>query len=387
MKVTFITPAFIGTAFAAVSRDSNGPCAPNSESTAPAPLVNTLAGFYEWHGYNLIALNARVPTGYETTLVNGDCAISSSKYMLYSKLETYDVQACADICDVHRGCDAFNIYVQREPSVVPGAGCPNPKAIFTTICALYSEPVSLAQCTNAGQYMGPEDANGKAFRTAVRASNIYTRLPAKDAAKVVTIAPNVLHNKQNLHIETLRPSETTTAKEIDTVVSNATILQSIPTAISTLPAPTRVSAAILLGTPYAKPVKAPISEAANTPAPAAPVTTVALAMPSAKAILQAKLTTLLTAVIPQASLVSQITASATVTPSAPSANEMLQSKIANMLADVIPQASSVSQVSAPTATQSSAPTGNSTTSAVKTHLPVQKRWSLYAHRHGIFNKP
>ena len=112
MKATFIAPAFIGTTFAGVAaRDPNGPCAPNSGNTAPAPLVNTLAGFNEWTGYSLIALSARVPTGYEMGLANGNCAISSSKYMLYSKLETYDVQACADICDAHRGCDACELHL------------------------------------------------------------------------------------------------------------------------------------------------------------------------------------------------------------------------------------------------------------------------------------
>lgn len=113
MKAGFIAPTFIGSAFAAAVsiRDLNGPCAPTSKSTAPAPLLDTLAGFYEWNGYHLLALNARAPAGYETTLANGNCSINSSRYMMYTKLQTYDVQTCADLCDVHRGCDACELHL------------------------------------------------------------------------------------------------------------------------------------------------------------------------------------------------------------------------------------------------------------------------------------
>lgn len=64
-----------------------------------------------------------------------------------------------------------NIYVQRDPAVVPGPNCPNPASIFTANCALYSEPVAESACTNFGQHIGPVDANGEAFKIAIRGSN------------------------------------------------------------------------------------------------------------------------------------------------------------------------------------------------------------------------
>lgn len=64
-----------------------------------------------------------------------------------------------------------NIYVQREPAVVPGPNCPNPASISTANCALYSEPIARSACTNFGQHIGPVDANGEAFKIAIRGSN------------------------------------------------------------------------------------------------------------------------------------------------------------------------------------------------------------------------
>ena len=73
-----------------------------------------------------------------------------------------------------------NIYVQRDPSVSPGPACPNPIAVFNVICALYSEPIPSSACTNVGQYIGPEDTNGDAFRVAIRGSNRTSFLLLRD---------------------------------------------------------------------------------------------------------------------------------------------------------------------------------------------------------------
>ena len=46
--------------------------------------------------------------------------------MGYTTLDTYDVPTCAAKCSAINGCMSFNIYFERDPSLDPGANCPNP---------------------------------------------------------------------------------------------------------------------------------------------------------------------------------------------------------------------------------------------------------------------
>ncbi|KAF1832653.1 hypothetical protein BDW02DRAFT_471228, partial [Decorospora gaudefroyi] len=146
-------------------------CASTGNSTAPDPESNTLTGFLQSQAYTALAADASTPPGYELALSNADCSISSTRYMMYVEMESYSPEACAEVCSQHSGCDSFNIYVQRDPSLVPGPECPNPSGIAVTRCALYSEPVQPDSCNNVGQEVGPADANGEAFKVAIRGSN------------------------------------------------------------------------------------------------------------------------------------------------------------------------------------------------------------------------
>ena len=183
---TLVTAAMVTAAAAA------GPCAPLSDSTAWEPNPNTIDGFREAHIYNDFARGVSTPSGYERVLLNSNATVSSPRYMRYQELESYNTETCAETCDDTRGCDAcmfqlsssselqvtiiltnipVNIYYQRNPSIVPDAACPNPKANILTLCALYAEPVDATSATNNGQVSGPEDANGEAFTIAIRGSN------------------------------------------------------------------------------------------------------------------------------------------------------------------------------------------------------------------------
>jgi hypothetical protein len=64
-----------------------------------------------------------------------------------------------------------NIYFQRNPSVEPAAGCPNPTANTLVVCGLYSAPLSATEIVNEGQNRGPVDSNGQAFEVVIRGSN------------------------------------------------------------------------------------------------------------------------------------------------------------------------------------------------------------------------
>lgn len=63
---------------------------------------------------------------------------------------------------------AFNVYIERDPSVIPGAGCDNPPSTTNYKCSLWSLGITSASATNTGQYQ----AN---FTVAITASNGYTK--------------------------------------------------------------------------------------------------------------------------------------------------------------------------------------------------------------------
>lgn len=191
-----VVPSFVPSAasaiFATPGPRSEPLCAPLGDSTAPEPSSNALSAFTDDEKYDELALTAPIPAGYTATMKNANCAFSSNRYMLYVQLDSYNPEACAELCNNHEGCDScklylpasqfptaklivsfrvVNIYIQRSPSQIPGPACPNPAPIAVAQCALYSLPEEASSCTNFGQHIGPADANGEAFKTAMRSSN------------------------------------------------------------------------------------------------------------------------------------------------------------------------------------------------------------------------
>ncbi|KAI4919609.1 hypothetical protein J4E90_001746 [Alternaria incomplexa] len=185
-----VVPSFVPSAasaiFATPGPRSEPLCAPLGDSTAPEPSSNALSAFTDDEKYDELALTAPIPAGYTATMKNANCAFSSNRYMLYVQLDSYNPEACAELCNNHEGCDSFNIYIQRSPSKIPGPGCPNPAPIAVAQCALYSLPEEASSCTNFGQHIGPADANGEAFKTAMRSSNAYNRIAIKQVTVTVT---------------------------------------------------------------------------------------------------------------------------------------------------------------------------------------------------------
>ena len=74
-------------------------------------------------------------------------------YMGLYTLKSYDVLGCASKCDQASGCVAFNMYLERDPSVDPNAAnCPNPASTTNFKCTLWGAYVAASQATNYGQY-------------------------------------------------------------------------------------------------------------------------------------------------------------------------------------------------------------------------------------------
>jgi hypothetical protein len=68
-------------------------------------------------------------------------------------LTSFDTLQCASLCDQNSGCVAFNMYIERDPSLDANAtNCPNPPSTTNFKCTLWGAPVSASEVTNLGQW-------------------------------------------------------------------------------------------------------------------------------------------------------------------------------------------------------------------------------------------
>ena len=80
-------------------------------------------------------------------------------------LNSYDTLGCASLCDQADGCQAFNVYAERDPSLNPNADtCPDPASTTNLRCTLWGVPVSQSQAQNSGQWQD-------SFHVVIAASN------------------------------------------------------------------------------------------------------------------------------------------------------------------------------------------------------------------------
>ncbi|KAJ9628814.1 hypothetical protein H2203_002717 [Taxawa tesnikishii (nom. ined.)] len=120
-----------------------GPVTSNPD-TAAAFLANPV--------YNQTALSAVAPFPYTASFVALQGATQQNTYMGYYTLQKYDPSACAAYCNQATGCLGFNIYFERDPSIQPADGCPNPASLTNIKCSLYGSAVVAASATNSGQW-------------------------------------------------------------------------------------------------------------------------------------------------------------------------------------------------------------------------------------------
>ena len=100
-----------------------------------------------------MAQNASTPDGYSSVFNNLGASLSASNYMGLYTLSSYDTLTCASKCDRAAGCEAFNVYLERDPTVDANAvNCPNPPSTTNYRCTLWGAPVCPEEATNSGQY-------------------------------------------------------------------------------------------------------------------------------------------------------------------------------------------------------------------------------------------
>jgi hypothetical protein len=83
-----------------------------SHTSSPDFDQNFLADQY----YSNIASAASPPTGYTEAFKNLQASNNAMGYLGFSLMSSYDTSVCAARCDKVNGCQAVNIYFERDPS-------------------------------------------------------------------------------------------------------------------------------------------------------------------------------------------------------------------------------------------------------------------------------
>jgi len=100
-----------------------------------------------------MASNAPIPDGYALVFDNLDGSMTASNYMGLYTFRSYDTLGCASKCDQASGCEAFNMYIERDPTLDSNqTNCPNPPSTTNYKCTLWGVPLSQEEATNVGQY-------------------------------------------------------------------------------------------------------------------------------------------------------------------------------------------------------------------------------------------
>ncbi|KAG9604620.1 hypothetical protein KCU77_g679, partial [Aureobasidium melanogenum] len=160
-----VTPTSVSKRETHHKRDGN--CAVQPEGIDYNSAPDTPLAFAIDPYYAVAAETAVVPAGYTTVFTNLNASNSANKYMGYSLLSFYDVKTCASHCSSVAGCESFNIYFERDPSLDPNAiACPNPPSYVNVKCVLWGSIVGLINANNYGQWRD-------SFQVLIAGSNGY----------------------------------------------------------------------------------------------------------------------------------------------------------------------------------------------------------------------
>ncbi|RAL67843.1 hypothetical protein DID88_008569 [Monilinia fructigena] len=183
----------------AVLSAGNGPSVNNPDTASAFEADKNLAN---------AALKAATPADY--VLVDGfqnvDSAAQSATYLTYvsDSVTSYDPAICANACNAIQGCIAFNIFFERDPTLVPDTeDCPNPPSQTLIKCSLFGGLLDASLATNSGQWQAD-------FQVVIAGSNAYNAvappsIPDIEEYKALDLLP--LMPLQILqHIWELKPS-------------------------------------------------------------------------------------------------------------------------------------------------------------------------------------
>ncbi|KAL8675557.1 MAG: hypothetical protein Q9168_000069 [Polycauliona sp. 1 TL-2023] len=158
----------------------DGTCAVQPAGSGPVSSPDTTDAFASNPTWSTLAGGAPTPDGYSIIMQNAAASLSASNYMGLRTLTDYDSLGCASLCNQADGCEAFNIYSERDPSLDPNTvTCPNPPSITNYKCTLWGATVSAAQATNQGQWRA-------SFQVLIAGSNAYNKVSPPSAIACYT---------------------------------------------------------------------------------------------------------------------------------------------------------------------------------------------------------
>jgi len=145
-----------------------------------------VSAFYDYSAFhslakaaptNIASTNSGAGT-YKQVFSDLTASASANNYMGMHTLSSYDANACAAYCDQASGCKAFNLFIERDPSLNPtandnnaptvwGTWCPNPASITNYKCTLWGSSFDQSAATNQGGWR-------EQFQVAITGSDAWT---------------------------------------------------------------------------------------------------------------------------------------------------------------------------------------------------------------------
>ncbi|KAI5250425.1 hypothetical protein E4T43_00013 [Aureobasidium subglaciale] len=150
-------------------------CAKQPTGAGPVTSPDTPEAFAANQDLSNAARNAITPNGYGSAFTNLQGATTGSNFLMQYTLNSYDTLTCASRCDRDNRCVAFNVYVERDPSLDPNPDkCPSPASTTNYKCTTWGVPISSEGATNTGQWRA-------SFQILMAGSNGYNKNAAPNA--------------------------------------------------------------------------------------------------------------------------------------------------------------------------------------------------------------
>ncbi|PSK58746.1 hypothetical protein B9Z65_6761 [Elsinoe australis] len=142
-------------------------CVPQPLGSGPVPVKDEPAEFLKDRRLSAAATRAEIPVGYVNTFTNLQASNNAYGYMGYTLLPSYNTTLCATTCTAIAGCQSFNLYFERNPSVDPNSPtCLNPPSTTNIKCVFWGGPATADNAVNTGQWRGK-------FHVVIAGSNGY----------------------------------------------------------------------------------------------------------------------------------------------------------------------------------------------------------------------
>ena len=137
--------------------------------------VDSADGFLNFAGFAALTYDEHSPAYYRSVFQKIDAAINfngNGTYLGAINLDSYNTTRCQEICDEMDGCAAFNIYLERDPSLHPHhtEGCPDPPSITNIKCSFFDQYVTGDMAVNSGQTRAD-------FEVVITQSSAYNKSP------------------------------------------------------------------------------------------------------------------------------------------------------------------------------------------------------------------